>query len=111
MSERGFRKLLKRFSQKKDGAVVHGLRRRPSNRGLKRETAASAVEAVKLQYSDFGPTLAAEYLERDLKIKPSRARCGRCMYGDCGAVAGASWCSGTPAFMRGWKNAGLPRCI
>lgn len=111
MSERGFRKLLKRFPQKKDGAVLRGLRGRRSKRGLKLETTASALEAVKLHYGDFGPTLAAEYLEKDLKIKLSRARCGRCMYGGCGAVAGASWCRGTPAFMGGWKNAGRPRCI
>ena len=32
ISERGFRKQLKRFGQKKDGAVVHGLRGRRSNR-------------------------------------------------------------------------------
>ena len=82
ISERGFRKLLKRFRQKKDGAVVHGLRGRGSNRRLKLETAASAVEAVKLHYSDFGPTLAAEYLEKDLKIKLSRETLRRLLIGE-----------------------------
>ena len=82
ISERGFRKLLKRFRQKKDGAVVHGLRGRRSNRGLKLETTASVVEAVKLQYSDFGPTLAVEYLEKDLKIKLSRETLRRLLIGE-----------------------------
>jgi hypothetical protein len=72
MSERGFRKLLKRFRKSKDTAVVHGLRGRRSNRGIAEETATKAVEAVKREYRDFGPTLAAEYLGKDLNIVLSR---------------------------------------
>lgn len=72
MSERGFRKLLRRYRQKQDGAVVHGLRGRSSKRRLKPETARQAVAAVQARYRDFGPTLAAEYLEKDLEIRPSR---------------------------------------
>ena len=72
LSERGFRKLLKRFRDRQDGAVVHGLRGRRSNRRLQEETAQRAVEAVRRQYPDFGPTLAAEYLKKDLQIELSR---------------------------------------
>jgi transposase len=72
MSERGFRKLLRRFRKNKDGAVLHGLRGRRSNRGLTEETATKAVEAVRRDYSDFGPTLAAEYLKKDREISLSR---------------------------------------
>ena len=72
MSERGFRKLLRRFRLNSDGAVVHGLRGRRSNRRLSGETAAKAVAAVKRNYGDFGPTLASEYLSRDLGIRLSR---------------------------------------
>jgi hypothetical protein len=72
MSERGFRKLLKRFRKNKDAAVVHGLRGRRSNRGLREETASKAVQAVRQEYRDFGPTLAAEYLDKDLQISLSR---------------------------------------
>jgi hypothetical protein len=72
MSERGFRKLLKRFRGINDSAVVHGLRGRRSNRRMAEETASKAVEAVKGEYRDFGPTLAAEYLDKDLKIRLSR---------------------------------------
>jgi hypothetical protein len=72
MSERGFRKLLKRFRKNKDLAVVHGLRGRRSNRGLAEEMASKAVQAVRQEYRDFGPTLAAEYLDKDLQISLSR---------------------------------------
>src|SRR5207248_11646147 len=72
MSERGFRKLLKRFREKSDLAVVHGLRGRRSKRRLKEETATQAVEAVKQQYRGIGPTLAAEYLQKDLDRSLSR---------------------------------------
>lgn len=72
MSERGFRKLLRKFRAKQDEAVVHGLRGRQSNRRLKEETAQQAVETVRQQYADFGPTLAAEYLHKDRQIAMSR---------------------------------------
>ena len=72
MSERGFRKLWKRFRLKGDGAVVHGLRGQMSNRKLSEERAARAVAAVRRRYADFGPTLAAEYLAKDLGIELSR---------------------------------------
>jgi len=72
MSERGFRKLWKKFGKKGDAAVVHGLHGKRSGRRLKDETALQAVEAVKRKYRDFGPTLAAEYLDKDLKISLSR---------------------------------------
>jgi predicted DNA-binding protein (UPF0251 family) len=72
MTERGFRKLLRRYRERQDGAVVHGLRNQPSNRRLKNETAAQALDAVKRDYRDFGPTLAAEYLRKDLAIELSR---------------------------------------
>jgi transposase len=72
MSERGFRKLMRRFREKGDAAVMHGLRDRASNRRLGKDKAAKAVAAVKRDYSDFGPTLAAEYLARDLGVTVSR---------------------------------------
>lgn len=72
MSERGFRKLLKRFRRNKDRAVVHGLRGRKSKRRLAAATARRVVKAFQTQYRDFGPTLAAEYLAKDLQIGLSR---------------------------------------
>ena len=71
MTERGFRKLLGIYRDRKDEAVIHGLRNRRSNRRVNEETAARAVAAVKRGYRDFGPTLAAEYL-KDVGIELSR---------------------------------------
>lgn len=72
MSERGFRKLLKRYRAQGDRAVVHGLRGRKSNRRLSARTAKRAVSLVRTQYSDFGPTLAGEYLKDEHGIEMSR---------------------------------------
>jgi transposase len=72
MSERGFRKLLKRYRGKKDLGVVHGLRGRASARRVEAKTAARVVKLVRAEYGDFGPTLATEYLEREHKIELSR---------------------------------------
>jgi predicted DNA-binding protein (UPF0251 family) len=72
ITERGFRKLLRRFRDKGDGAVVHALRNRRSNRRLGDEVAKQAIKEVKGNYRDFGPTLAAEYLKKDLSIEISR---------------------------------------
>jgi hypothetical protein len=72
MSERGFRKLLKRYRVQQDAAVVHGLRGRPSNRRFPEAVARKAVAAVRERYGDYGPTLAAEYLAKDLSIEVSR---------------------------------------
>jgi transposase len=72
MSERGFRKMLRRFREKGDAGVLHGLRKRASNRRLDAEITVKAVAAVKRDYSDFGPTLASEYLARDLGVTVSR---------------------------------------
>ena len=128
MSERGFRKLLKRFRKNKDLAVVHGLRGRRSNRGVAEETARKAVEAVRQEYRDFGPTLAAEYLDKDLQISLSRETLRQLMIREgiwkakhrrsvgymCrgrGAAVRVNWCSGIPACKPGWKIGGAsPRC-
>lgn len=81
MSERGFRKLLKRYREDGDRAVVHGLSGRRSNRRLDEPTAQKALAAVKRQYGDFGPTLAAEYLRKDPGIGISRETLRRLMIG------------------------------
>src|SRR6516162_1091928 len=62
VSERWVRKLLRRMKREKDQVVVHGLRGRRSNRRLPAESRARAVEIIRREYADFGPTLAAEYL-------------------------------------------------
>lgn len=72
MSERGFRKLLKRFRERGDGGVIHGLRGRASSRRIPAGKARRVVKLVTREYADFGPTLASEYLEREHGLKLSR---------------------------------------
>ncbi len=78
LSERGFRKLLARYRNQGDGAVVHGLRGRKSNRRLKPRLVARAVALARKYYRDFGPTLASEYLQQQHGLVISRRRCGGC---------------------------------
>jgi transposase len=62
-SERHVRRLLKRLKSKGDGALVHALRGRQSNRKLDEKTKQKALEILGRDvYRGFGPTLAAEYL-------------------------------------------------
>jgi len=72
VTKRWVRKLVKRWRKKGDRVVVHGLRGRPSNRKIAPAMERQAVGIVKREYSDFGPTLAAEYLEREHHIVGSR---------------------------------------
>jgi transposase len=72
LSERGLRKLLRRYRSKGDRAVVHGLRGRKSNRRLAGRTAARAISLARKHYGDFGPTLACEYLKEQHGIAISR---------------------------------------
>jgi transposase len=72
MSERGFRKLLKRFRERGDRGVIHGLRGRASGRRIPAGKATRVVKLVARDYTDFGPTLASEYLEREHGLKVSR---------------------------------------
>ncbi len=61
-SERQVRRIADRLRKRGDGAVVHGLRGRPSNRRLDEQMKRSALSLYKHKYADFGPTLAAEKL-------------------------------------------------
>ena len=72
VSERWVRQLLRRMKRQQDRVVVHGLRGRPSNRRLKPETQSTAIAIVGAEYRDFGPTLAAEYLQEKHGIQVSR---------------------------------------
>ncbi len=71
VSERQVRRMLKSLRTEGDGAVVHGLRGKPSNRKRSEDEAQRAVEILsKPVYEGFGPTLASEYLanKHDLRI-------------------------------------------
>lgn len=69
MGQRHMRRLLRRFEIEGDGAVVHGLRGRRSNRHLPEALRERALEKARDPlYSDFGPTLLSEHLARDCEI-------------------------------------------
>ncbi len=71
LSARQMRRLLRRFRQGGDGAVVHRARGRPSNHQLPAALKARVLaRATEPQYHDFGPTLLAEHLARDPTIGP-----------------------------------------
>ena len=74
-----FRRLMRRFEAEGDGAAVHRLRGRRSNRALAPEVRERvlALAADRLQ-AGFGPTLLAEHARRRLGVRaasPPRARC------------------------------------
>jgi hypothetical protein len=70
MSDRWVRTLVQRMSKQGDAVVVHGLRGRPSNRKLSDETRRQALAILKQpDWHDFGPTFAAEQLEKLHRIQ------------------------------------------
>src|ERR1022692_1483253 len=72
-SERHVRRLLDRLKGKGDSALVHALRGRQSNRRLEEKTQQKALEILRRDvYRGFGPTLAAEYLDRKHAIHAGR---------------------------------------
>ncbi len=72
-SERHVRRLLDRLKGKGDGALVHALRGRRSNRQLDEKIKQKALEILGRDvYRDFGPTLAAEYLDSQHDIQVGR---------------------------------------
>src|SRR5882672_10276402 len=65
VTDRQVRRMLLRIREHGDGALVHGLRGRPSNRKLAARFEQKVLTRVSQRYADFGPTLAAEHLAQD----------------------------------------------
>jgi hypothetical protein len=61
-SVRQVRRLKGKLKTHGDGALVHGLRGKPSNRRLDAKLRRRVLAAYRRRYSDFGPTLASEKL-------------------------------------------------
>ncbi len=73
VTERQVRRLLRKLRRKGDGAVIHELRGRVSNRKLPAETEQRAIRILSDPlYRGFGPTLAAEYLHKLHQITVSK---------------------------------------
>ena len=72
ISDRWVRKLLVRVKQEGDRGVVHRGRRRLSNRRLPESLRTQTLKLVQAKYSDFGPTLACEYLAKEHEVEVSK---------------------------------------
>ena len=72
LSVRQVRRILARYRKEGDSGLVHRLRNRRSNRKIPEKVRKRAMKRVKRRYEDFGPTLAAEYLQSDDGISVSR---------------------------------------
>lgn len=72
LSVRQVRRILKRYEALGDAGVVHRLRNRRSNRKIPNKLKVQALKHVQARYRDFGPTLAAEYLEEEHGLAVSR---------------------------------------
>lgn len=68
-SVRQVRRIQRRLERDGDGAVVHKLRGQPSNRRVPPPVSKSALALYRAKYMGFGPTLAAEKLAEDDKVK------------------------------------------
>jgi hypothetical protein len=71
VSDRWVRQLLWRMKSEGDGVVVHRLRGRASNRKIRAELQAQAIQILKQpDWHDFGPTFASEQLAKrhDLQV-------------------------------------------
>ena len=80
VTERWVRKLLRRMKKDGDQVVVHGLRGRASNRKIAASTQEKALEALRdPDWHDFGPTFAADELEKRHKIKVGKETLRRWM--------------------------------
>src|SRR5467141_417388 len=65
VTDRQVRRMLLRIRERGDGALVHGLRGRPSNRKVAARLEQKILERLRQRYADFGPTLAAEHLAKE----------------------------------------------
>ena len=65
VSDRQIRRLLFRFGEQGDRAVIHGLRGRASNRKFAARLEQKILSRVRQRYADFGPTLASEHLAQE----------------------------------------------
>ena len=73
LSVRQVQRLLDGLKKEGDKAVVHGLRGKTSNRKIEEKTERQAVKILSAPvYEGFGPTLAAEYLEKKHGIEASK---------------------------------------
>jgi transposase len=69
LSYRQAKRVWRRYQEQGDAGLVHRLRGRPGVRRKTPELRARILARYRSRYADFGPTLAAEYLEREDGLK------------------------------------------
>jgi hypothetical protein len=76
VSERHFRRLLRRYRSEGPSGIISGHRKRSSNNQMAPDKRQAIIEKLSKEYRDFGPTLASEKLwERDqLKVSKETVR-------------------------------------
>ncbi len=67
LTDRQVRRIVLRVREEGPSGVIHGHRDKPSGRAFEPLLRQRALNLVREKYSDFGPTLAAEYLLREPK--------------------------------------------
>lgn len=73
ITERQVRRLMRRFREDGDRAVIHGLRGRASNRRMEAAAEARGIQELRREECrDFGPTFASEHLAHRLGIVVGR---------------------------------------
>ena len=83
ITERHVRRLLQALKRRGDKAVVHALRGLPSNRKISADTEQEAVAILSRPvYRGFGPTLAAEYLNKKHGMEVGRETVRQWMMAD-----------------------------
>ena len=82
LSERQVRRLVRRYREQGDAGLIHRSRGRPSNRRFGAAFREVVVATVRAEYSDFGPTLAAEKLQERDGLVVSRETLRRWMIAD-----------------------------
>ncbi len=82
LSVRQVQRLLDGLQDRGDKAVIHGLVGKPSNRRIEEKIETRAMRILSAPvYAGFGPTLAAEYLEKKHGIKASKETVRKWMIG------------------------------
>lgn len=82
LSVRQVKRLIYGLKKRGDKAVIHGLRGKPSNRGIEEAVEREAVKVLSADvYRGFGPTLAAEYLRNKHGIEASKETVRKWMIG------------------------------
>jgi transposase len=71
LSYRQAKRAWSRYLGEGDAGLVHRLRGRPPNRRSPEETKQQALALYRQEYADYGPTLAAECLEKEDGVKVS----------------------------------------